>query len=329
MKLLNKLALSFFAAISTQSVMAQVQKTMVLEHFTNSVCSICSSRNPGLFNNIAQQDNLIQISFHPSSPYSSCLLNKYDKVGNDGRTNFYGIFGSTPRIVINGTVISASTNYNLSSIFDSYKNQTSAFEMKSSLQANPDSFVSVTSIYKRSESALTTATLAVFAAEDSLAYNAPNGEKLHHNVYRNNFSNSNITLPSAIGDSITIRHAIKKDVSLKENYVHAIAILQDNKTLIQASKSGQAPSMQTNSAKALKINNITTYPNPANSSINLPANTENGLIKIYGLSGNLMLSQQINGPINVNQLPDGFYTFTVQKNTEIYTGKGSSPKFGD
>ena len=119
----KSLLLSFFVLALLQTNFAQVLQTVVVEHFTNTRCGICASRNPGLFNNLAANPKILHIAVHPSSPYSTCLLNQHNKVENDARTNFYGIYGGTPRIVINGTVMNGS--FTSSTLFDTFKTKTS------------------------------------------------------------------------------------------------------------------------------------------------------------------------------------------------------------
>lgn len=102
--------LLLFIGLSS-SLFAQVPRNIIVEHFTNTKCSVCASRNPGFQTNLNAHPDVRQISIHPSSPYSTCLLSQQNTVDNDARTNYYGVYGGTPRLVINGTVISASVNY--------------------------------------------------------------------------------------------------------------------------------------------------------------------------------------------------------------------------
>src|SRR5690606_4388636 len=100
----------------------KVPKQMLVEHFTNTLCSVCASRNPGFKANLNNESNYTLLSIHPSSPYPSCLFNNHDKRGNDGRTKFYGIYGGTPLIALNGPVISSRADYPKPPILDENKN---------------------------------------------------------------------------------------------------------------------------------------------------------------------------------------------------------------
>tara|TARA_B110000285_G_C15096412_1_gene602244 strand:+ start:1583 stop:1825 length:243 start_codon:yes stop_codon:yes gene_type:complete len=77
-----------------------VVKKVLVEHFTYTRCSVCASRNTGFITNLNAQSDVVHISYHPSSPYSNCQFNQYNLQENDDRTKYYGVFGSTPRLVI-------------------------------------------------------------------------------------------------------------------------------------------------------------------------------------------------------------------------------------
>lgn len=117
------LALLFQLALTTQMNAQMVAKKVIVEHFTNSRCGVCASKNPSLFTNLTSHPDILHISYHPSSPYSSCVFSQSNPAENDSRTNFYGIFGGTPRIVIQGDVISSSTNFGSSTLFTAYEDQ--------------------------------------------------------------------------------------------------------------------------------------------------------------------------------------------------------------
>ena len=128
---MKKLLIPFFTLVaSIQIVSGQVPKKVVVEHFTNTKCSICASKNPGFYTNLNNQTGVIHVAFHPSSPYAACALSMHNPVENDGRTNYYSIYGSTPRLVIQGVVISSGANYSSPSIFTPYLGQTSPASIK-------------------------------------------------------------------------------------------------------------------------------------------------------------------------------------------------------
>jgi hypothetical protein len=123
----NILFLVMLALAYTSS--AQVQKTVLVEHFTNSRCGVCANKNPGLYQNLASHPDVLHIAFHPSAPYASCIFSQYNPVENDNRTKFYSIYGGTPWIVINGQVQSSGTNFGNPALFDPFYGETTPFSL--------------------------------------------------------------------------------------------------------------------------------------------------------------------------------------------------------
>src|SRR6185436_4956285 len=102
---MKRFLLYIFISMTFGTGLAQVPKKTVVEHFTNTKCSVCAARNPGFNANLNHQANVIRLAIHPSSPYSGCLLYNQNATDNDARTNYYGVYGGTPRLVINGNVV--------------------------------------------------------------------------------------------------------------------------------------------------------------------------------------------------------------------------------
>ena len=165
-----------------QCAMAQVPKKVIVEHFTNTKCSVCASRNPGFYTNLNAQSGVIHLAIHPSSPYAACVLSMHNPVENDGRTNYYSIYGGTPRLVIQGTVISSSADYSMSSIFAPYLGQMSPAEITiRQTKFGVDSIRSTIIIKTVASHSLTNLKLFVALAEDTVFYTGTNGEPKHFN----------------------------------------------------------------------------------------------------------------------------------------------------
>ena len=107
------------------NVVAQVPKKVVVEHFTNTRCSICASKNPGFYQNLKNHPEILHMSVHPSSPYSNCQLNNHNPSENDDRTKYYNQYGATPRFTIQGNNVSGSQDVSKPSLFTPYTGQTS------------------------------------------------------------------------------------------------------------------------------------------------------------------------------------------------------------
>ena len=203
------ITLSFLIVVSTFNVhLGQVTKQVVLEHFTNTKCSVCasSSKNPALNTNLQNNPDVIRITYHPSSPYSTCIFNQHNVSGNDDRTNQYGIYGATPRLVIQGDVISPNQNFSDANLFPNYYGELSPVLLNVYIDSTTvdSTYVKVvtTTVAGLSSS---NANLYVGLAEGTINYNAPNGETVHHNVFRkalNGNQDSQISLATTAGDSV-------------------------------------------------------------------------------------------------------------------------------
>jgi hypothetical protein len=228
----------FFAV----SMIAQVPKNVVVEHFTNTRCSICASRNPGFFTNLGNNPNVIHLAIHPCSPYSNCVLNQHNQLENDARTNYYNIYGATPRIVVQGASISATTNYGDASIFTSQSGQTSPFTVRTSLDVNGGQVIITVVVKTEAIHNFTDLKLFTAIAEDTVFYNAPNGENEHYNVFRESVfeTEGKTIMPSMmVGDSVMFTENIALDMVWDVNRISSISILQEsgNKAVVQAATS--------------------------------------------------------------------------------------------
>ena len=244
----------------------QVPRKVVAEHFTNTYCSICASRNPALYTTLQQYPGVLYVSYHPSSPYAACPLNQHNKPENDARTYYYNVFGGTPQLVVQGRVNNAV--YTDTTIFSSRLGKTSSFLVNVSLRYEADDSLTVrTSIRKTDTSSLTALKVYGLLAEDTLFFTAQNGEGLHRNVFRKSCWGNDpvaITAPASVNDSVVLTARLKRNVSWQLNRIYAMIIVQDADTqVVQAGISGraQAPSAVNNSPVLCET--VSLYPNPA------------------------------------------------------------------
>jgi FlaG/FlaF family flagellin (archaellin) len=306
---------------------AQVPRKIVVEHFTNTFCSVCASRNPGFFSNLETQKDVLQLSIHPSSPYSQCYFNRQNKSENDARTQYLGVFGSTPRLVINGVPLSASTNYSSPSIFDAYKSQTSDVSITVKGKYVGDSLEVETVIKAVVNNSLGNANLFVALANARVNYAAGNGEQLHHNVFRKSMYNPSgfsVTIPAMAGDSLVLISKVKTETIWGTNDLFALAILNNtsNKNLIQAEQSAiisLASGLEVISASRFKL-----YPNPVEDFLQFEHEQylwQN--YKVYTLQGGLVLSGNLDSQvgITVSGLNQGIYILELTNEQYVFRGK--------
>lgn len=327
----NVKILSFVLWVCSDIVIfAQIPRKTVVEHFTNTKCSVCASRNPGFNSNLSAHPQIIRLSIHPSAPYSACLLYTQNPSDNDARTNFYNVYGSTPRLVINGNVISSSTNYSDANLFSSYSNLTSPFEIKlRQFKHNADSILCHVVIKAVASHSLTEALLFAALAEDTVFYQGSNGEPQHHNVLRKTLTSANgatINLPSQVGDSVVFNY---KSIPLSFwniQRMYTMAIIQDisTKQLIQAealrSKENSAPT------SIHELNNnaqFSVFPNPSNSSFTIKTSEEMDELIVVNNLGVIIANEKMSGKqttLDFSQKPSGVYHLRIlRKNVPVHT----------
>jgi hypothetical protein len=289
----------------------QITRTNIVEHFTNSNCGVCASTNPGIYNTLDNNPNVLHITYHPSSPYANCVFSMQNAIENDARINYYGIYGSTPSVVANGTVISTPS---LASNLTNSATAKSSFKLNATQKFYNDS-VEVTVIIKKIEiDSNTTAVLFVGAKQDSIMQTTGNGESLHRDVFRKALTQpigNSVNLPLAVNDSIILKYNYKVNASWNIFRMQSIALLQQtNKNLINAAQSINLNVPPTPVPTAItsnkSISNI--YPNPATQYIEISNWESYKLLKIYNAVGQLVVvTDKLNGKISIANLPTGFY----------------------
>jgi len=306
------LVLSF---ISFPSLRAQpVSKTVIAEHFTNTYCSVCAFNNPPLYNNLNNHPQVLHIAYHPSSPYAACPLSMHNVPENNARTNFYGIFGATPRLIVQGNLVSGG--FANPAIYTSVLGQTTSFSMSATLMPlGADSFVTRVVIKKEDTSSLTNLQLYGALVEDTLFFTAANGETRSYDVFRRALWGStslSITAPVAVGDSVVFTQQTAVNTVWLRSRMYAIVMLQDaGKEMIQAARSSNAPS--TTAATLMEAGkSVTAYPNPATDRVLLKGVDTVFPIKysLYEVTGrqiqNAVLEQK-QSYIDLSALPAGIY----------------------
>ena len=333
MKKLTHLVFAFTIAIG--NVNAQVPKKVVVEHFTNTKCSVCASRNPGFYTNLNAQSGVIHLAIHPSSPYAACVLSQHNVPDNDGRTNYYSVYGSTPRLVIQGVVISSGADYSSASVFTPYLSQTSPASIKiRQTKFGSDSIRSTIVIKTMATHTLTNLKLFVALAEDTVFYTGSNGEPKHFDVFRKSLtgiSGSTITLPAIVGDSVVYTKSSPSNMAWVFNRIFTLAILQDgtSKAVVQSEAVGAnsnfviPTSINTNNILSSTISVFVG--SEKNIVVKQNKTTDNLEFTLYDISGRKLVTKTVELPsenFNVSNVSQGVYLYTIKsKNSIVKTGK--------
>lgn len=321
MKKYFSLAITLLLLVAAQ---AQYTRQVVVEHFTNTRCSICASRNPGFYQTLSGYPQVIHIAFHPSSPYQNCLFSQQNKPENDARTNYYGIYGSTPRFVLNGKNLPSANPAINATTLDTVINQTSPIEVEvTEEQIAADSILVKIVIRVGGTLPVSTALLFAGIAEDPVLYNAPNGENVHYDVFRKALSSATgntIQLPQP-GDSLTYQMLYKVESGWNISQLHTTAWVQraDTKEILNADESERLSSPLGVDETAEE--QFTVYPNPFENelTVNGLQLAVNTIIEVRDVMGRLVERQTItteNFKLDTENWEKGVYFLRVGEVTK-------------
>lgn len=320
----NFLKIGLLLLTGASTAIAQTPKKMLVEHFTNTKCSICASLNPGFYVNLRNQPAGIQhIAYHPSSPYVGCFFSQQNKVENDARTNYYNVYGSTPKILINGTLIQVNNNYNSPTIFDPFENLTSPFELRMTQEKTGDSIRVGLVVKRMAEGGSSSLLLYGGLAEDTINYTGSNGESRHYDVFRKAVFGTNgtaFTAPATIGDSIQFTGTVWANSAWNPNRLFAYSVVQEsgNKKLVQSEALPAGNFSVTGVAQKDKIN-IQIVPNPTTeyAMVQGPLNTKIR-VQISDMQGRIHLEKTVlsGEKLAIAHLPAGIYLINWKSGSE-------------
>lgn len=303
--------------ICTQ-VFSQSPKTVLIEHFTNTKCSICASRNPGFYSTLSNYPQVIHLAFHPSAPYSSCYFNQQNVTENDDRTKFYGAYGSTPKFILNGKLLPSTNPAITTTTLDTALNQTSPIEISATEELVTGDSVKVR-VVVRTTGSIGVSELLFFAgvAQDTIQYSAGNGEQLHHDVFRKALTKvkgDTVQVP-ALNDSLVLVFTYKIQNGWREPNLSTIAFVQlaDTKQVLNATKSNRVFSIPSGIGE-VKQAEFSVYPNPVKDEL-LFTNYEllfEQPVMIFDLAGRKISEFKLTeNRIDISELSKGIYFLKI------------------
>lgn len=332
MKIFKNFTFILFGFFFTSNINAQdVPKNIVVEHFTNTRCSACASRNPGFYNVLNQNPDVIHIAYHPSRPYSSCLFSTQNRVQNDARPIFYGIFGSTPRFVVNG--VERSGQATSSTVYNEFKNQTTPVDLKVKVaKAGTDEIEISFDVDIKSNNNIGSVNYLMALVEDTVFYNAPNGERIHRDVFRKSLSDGNLPsfqIPQEEGNKFSFQDKIKQEDFWDLSRIYAIVILTDsNKKVVQVAKSPLLnPDIISSTHDAPQVTeSLSIYPNPVSNDLFFRTHQKEIIQKVTIINhvGQKILEvspDQNESSINVSELNPGTYFLEVSFDNSVSVQK--------
>jgi hypothetical protein len=302
---------------------AQVQKKIVVEHFTNTNCSTCASRNPGFYANLNSQEGVLHVAIHPSSPYSNCLLYQQNDTANDARTNYYGVYGATPRFIINGVVLSGGLSPSNSSIFAPFQSLTSPASIRIVQEKFAQDSIRSTIIIKTvATHSLPVLSLFTALAEDTVFYIGGNGEQIHFDVFRKSLSTvtgTQVALPAQVGDSLVFNYSSVANSTWDFSRIYTLAILQetDAKTVVQSEAANPGSNILLTGINTMNADfDVNLFPNPTEALVRVVLNQlSNAKLSIYSSDGKLVLQRftsQSETFLDLSSLPAASYVLTIE-----------------
>ncbi|MFZ1676072.1 MAG: T9SS type A sorting domain-containing protein [Saprospiraceae bacterium] len=307
------------------------RKYATLELFTNTPCPVCGSQNPGLFSRLqAFEGQYHLISFYPGKPYSSCIFYQSNISENTTRFQFYtgNIFG-TPTVAINGTDFKSSGNVT-NTVLDGVTGDQTWLEVKVEETSGTNRNVDIT-LHDFAGGSLATGKLFAVIVEKEVAYNAPNGETGHHNVFRR-------FLGPQAGEDVDLSSgtALKSytymvDEAWDSNQIYVIAWLSNPGTKeIYNSGTRFDQTLSATSDMTKKTIDLYPYPNPAkeNVLVQLPEEIVGKInVKILSTSGlvikNIVDQKVTTQPLNIamDHMSSGLYYLIIEAKGRSYLGK--------
>jgi hypothetical protein len=323
---MKNLYLILFALLMGFQMEAQVKKYPLLEHFTNSWCGICASRNPAYHGTLTNyQDQVHNISIHPSIPYQGCIFYQANPDANNARKDFYNLFG-TPRVIVNGTQSNSNPLISNSQL-DQYTSQMSNIGIQVTETTGTDRTATVEVFTFGTPPS---GNLKIFAAivEKEIDYAAPNGESTHYDVLRA-FTTANEGddfTPAQDGEKVTLSYNYSIDSEWDASEIYLLVWVQDIDSK-EVFNSGTRFDEAISSVTGVNQESVLISPNPASDFLNI--SIQNGMlqaIQITDLNGKIVHnanSLQVTGtyPVSLKDLSKGVYLVRIETNNGIQLEK--------
>ncbi|MDQ3016415.1 MAG: T9SS type A sorting domain-containing protein [Bacteroidota bacterium] len=284
-----------------------------LELFTNTPCPICASQNPNLFNRLqAYESQYHLISFYPGTPYSSCVFYQSNIPDNTVRFQFYTgeIFG-TPTVAINGLDFKSSNGVT-NSVMDAVTGNDSWLQVQVQETSGENRTVDIT-LEDFVGGSLQTGRLFAAIVEKVVHFTAPNGETIHHNVFRDFVgpaAGEEIDLSSGSA-SKTYNYSVNAGWDADQIYV--IAWLSDPVTKEIYNSGTRFDSVLISAAEdILNDEALSIYPNPVSSTLNIDVKVIGDYsVTLYSVLGAKMGTWHNVQKIDVKGIAAGTYVVRV------------------
>ncbi len=298
-----------------------------LELFTNTPCPICGSQNPGFFNRLANYEGEYHlISFYPGKPYSSCIFYQANIAENTTRFQHYTgeIFGS-PTVALNG-IDFRSPNQVTTAVLDGLTGGTSWLHVNVEETTGTTRDVTI-ELTDHVGGSIASGRLFAVIVEREILYNAPNGETVHHNVFRKFLTPAAGETVDMASGSATRTYPYTVQGGWNANEIYVIAWLSDPSTEeIYNSGTRFDPDFVSSVVTASKVSPLQVFPNPASDAVfvTLPETLTQSDIRVYDQTGRCVTTiPAAAGPnvrIDVGTFPAGRYHVRLDDARDAWGG---------
>lgn len=329
---MKKLVLPLFALFLTLGLDAQssAKKYILLEHFTNSRCSVCASRNPAFYSLINQPqyaDDIHHISIHPSFPYSNCVFHQANTTENSAWTALYDIPG-TPRVAMNGRLMPSGSQLLRQDSLVKYIDQTSPFALQVSVSGAGASRTATVTARTLGAVPAGNYNLYVAVAEKTINMTTPNNESVHHDVFRDMLtpvSGQAFAIPAqGQQTSLSFNFSISNNWNADEIYVLAFVKETSSKLVLNSGTNLDPVSV---AVQELPTQTLHLAPNPAAGTTYAYLNADDRAtsVEVFAYDGKRHTTAfELNGhtvEIPVANLPAGIYFVNITGEKRTYSGK--------
>ncbi len=298
--------------LGAQSLVAQYKRYPTLEHFTNSWCSSCAARNPALYNYLAPYAGQYHhMTIHPNVPYQGCVFYQANTTENTARKNYYGVSG-TPQVFMNGSFAGMGSSLVSASAFTSALQEKSALGIQVS-ETTGNNRTATIRVHSAAQPQAGDYVLHVAVLEKSINLTTPNGESIHHNVFRKFLTpvDGLAFTPAANGSfrEYTYNYSIAANWNAAEIYV--IAFVQD-KTTKRIENSGTKfdsfvlSALDVNPALAVNLS-----PNPAKNFVQVTTEVPMQTLEVFNMHGarvyQINLDKQKSHQVQLEGFQSGIY----------------------
>jgi len=297
------------AVLLSLPILSQVEKKVIIEHFTNSRCGICASRNPAFYQTLEDFPQVLHVAYHPSSPYPTCVFNQHNPSENDNRAYFYGVYGGTPRAVIQGEVIPVQNPLISSEQISARLGQSADYRVTvSNTQVTGNTYKLSVEIERVSGNEYETILVFAGLAEEEVNYEAPNGENLHHDVFRKRlfYDTANVN-PAGTSKTWEFEYSMHPDWVNDEIYGYVVVQDMLSQKVKQSASSIDSPSaIIGNTIKEIRG---LFYPNPVAESFTIRSEYVSKIekVELFSMVGIKVKEFTNTSSMNISDLPDGMY----------------------